>query len=424
MKKNLAVVGAHWGDEGKGKIVDILSARFDCVARYQGGHNAGHTVKVGSTTRVLHLIPSGIFHPNVTCVIGNGVALDPKAFLEESDALEATGASIAGRLFISNRCHIILPYHRAIEGAAEELLGDQKIGTTSRGIGPTYEDKAARRGLRACDLIETDAMQAKIRQQVDEKNRALRALKAPLLEAGAICQAYDAYSARLKPFIIDTAAYLNRLIREGKSILFEGAQGTLLDVDHGTFPFVTSSSAAAGGAATGLGVAPKHVHAVLGVAKAYTTRVGGGPFPTEADTDADAAIRERGREFGATTGRPRRCGWFDGPAARYAALVNGLDALAITKLDVLDTFPEIPVCTGYLYKGSLLEEFPADAGVLGKITPQYRAFKGWQTSTSGTREWKDLPQAAQEYLKFLSDFCETPISMVSTGAERADTIIL
>jgi adenylosuccinate synthase len=424
MKKNLAVVGVQWGDEGKGKIVDILSARFSCVARYQGGHNAGHTVKVGATTRVLHLIPSGIFHADVSCVIGNGVALDPQAFLEECDTLETQGTSLSGRLFVSNRSHLILPYHRVIEGAAEKQLGEQRIGTTSRGIGPTYEDKAGRRGLRVCDLMEPETFQARIRQQVEEKNRALKGLAVEPIDAEPICEAYVRFSARLRPFVIDTALFLNQMIRQGKTILFEGAQGTLLDLDHGTFPFVTSSSAAAGGAATGLGIAPKHVHAVMGVTKAYTTRVGSGPFPTEAAEGDDAAIRERGREFGATTGRPRRCGWFDGPAARYAAMINGLDSLAVTKLDVLDTFQEIPFCTGYLYKGSPLTEFPATAAALSSLTPQYRNFKGWGASTSGVQEWKDLPTAAQDYLKFLSDYVETPIAMVSTGAERADTIVL
>jgi adenylosuccinate synthase len=360
-------------------------------------------------------------------VIGNGVALDPKAFLEECETLEASGTSVTGRLFVSNRCHLILPYHRAIEGAIEELLGARRIGTTSRGIGPTYEDKAARRGLRVCDLMmEPDTLRTKIRQQVEDKNRALKALNpsAASIDPEPICRDYAAYSVHLRPFVVDTALYLNRLIREGKTILFEGAQGTLLDVDHGTFPFVTSSSAAAGGAATGLGVAPKHVHAVMGVTKAYTTRVGSGPFPTEAEGGIDAKIRERGREFGATTGRPRRCGWFDGPAAQYAATINGLDSLAVTKLDVLDTFAEIDFCVGYNYKGSPLNEFPADAGTLAQIVPQYRTFKGWQTSTSGTREWNDLPQTAKDYLKFLSDFVETRIAMVSTGAERADTIFI
>ncbi|HEX4998503.1 MAG TPA: adenylosuccinate synthase [Terriglobia bacterium] len=424
MKKNLAVVGVQWGDEGKGKIVDILSANFSCVARYQGGHNAGHTVKVGSLTRVLHLIPSGIFHADVHCVIGNGVALDPEAFLEECAMLEAAGTNVAGRLFISNRCHLILPYHRAVEGAMEQSLGEGRIGTTSRGIGPAYEDKAGRRGLRVCDLLEPEGLDAKIRQQVDDKNRTLRSFGATLIDPEPICSAYSAYGAKLRAFVVDTSTLLNGLIRAGKTILFEGAQGTLLDLDHGTFPFVTSSSAAAGGAATGLGIAPKHVHAVMGVAKAYTTRVGSGPFPTEAEAGDDARIRERGREFGATTGRPRRCGWFDGPAARYAAAINGLDSLAVTKLDVLDTFAEIPFCVGYTYKGSPLNEFPPDAATLSRIEPQYRAFKGWTTSTSGIREWKDLPKAAQDYLKHLSEFVETPIAMVSTGAERDDTILI
>ena len=426
MKKNLAVVGAQWGDEGKGKIVDILSESYDCVARYQGGHNAGHTVSLGNRRHVLHLIPSGIFQPNVLCVIGGGVVLDPLALIEETQAIQtAMGVSVEGRLFVSNRCHLILPYHRVLEAAIEKQLGERRIGTTSRGIGPAYEDKMGRRGLRVCDLISPDTLPDKIRAQVTEKNRTLEALKYPqTIDPEPICDSYKEYGQKLKPFVVDTSAMLNDMIRNGKSILFEGAQGTLLDVDHGTFPFVTSSSAAAGGVSTGLGVSPKFVHSITGVSKAYTTRVGAGPFPTEALDESGEQLRNRGNEYGSTTGRPRRCGWFDGPAARYAAMINALDSVVITKIDVLDAFDEIPICIDYKYKGSLLKEFPADVSILAEVQPVYKNLRGWKTSLAGIKEWSKLPSVAQDYLKFLSEYLGVPISMVSTGPGRDETIRL
>jgi len=426
VQKNLAVVGVQWGDEGKGKIVDILSESYDCVARYQGGHNAGHTVSVGNRSHVLHLIPSGIFQPNVKCVIGGGVVLDPLALIEESQAIQsAMGVSVEGRLFVSNRCHLILPYHRLIEAAIENSLGERRIGTTSRGIGPAYEDKMARRGLRVCDLVSPDTLPEKIRAQAADKNRVLEALKYPqTIDPEPICESYAQYGKKIKPFVVDTASMLNELIRSGKSILFEGAQGTLLDVDHGTFPFVTSSSAAAGGVATGLGVSPKYVHAVTGVSKAYTTRVGAGPFPTESLDAPGEQLRNRGNEYGSTTGRPRRCGWFDGPAARYATMINALDSIVITKIDVLDAFDEIPFCVDYKYKGCILKEFPADAAVLAEVQPVYKNVRGWQKSLAGIKQWSELPTVAQDYLKFLSDYLGTPISMVSTGPGRNETIRL
>jgi adenylosuccinate synthase len=426
MTKNLAIVGVQWGDEGKGKIVDILAARFDCVARYQGGHNAGHTISFGSRRHVLHLVPSGIFHPNTLCVIGGGVVLDPLALIEERDAIEKIlGEPIKGRLFVSNRCHLILPYHRVVEAAIEKNLGERKIGTTLRGIGPAYEDKMGRRGLRVCDLMDFETLPEKIRTLVAEKNRALEALDYPhTIDPDPMIDAYKGYADELRPYVVDTASLLNRVIAEGKSILFEGAQATMLDVDHGTFPFVTSSSAAAGGVATGLGISPKYVHAIMGISKAYTTRVGGGPFPTEALDDRGETMRTRGNEFGSTTGRPRRCGWFDGPAARYASMINGLDSITITKIDVLDAFAEIPVCVEYRYKGSVLKEYPADPAVLANIQPVYKNFKGWQASLAGLKEWAALPAAAQDYLKFLSDYLGVQISMISTGANRDETIHL
>ncbi len=424
MKKNLAVVGVQWGDEGKGKIVDILSEEFDCVARYQGGHNAGHTVSFGNKRHVLHLIPSGIFQPHVRCVIGGGVVLDPMALLEESEAIEkALSISIKGRLFVSNRCHLILPYHRVLEAAIEKQLGERRIGTTSRGIGPAYEDKMGRRGLRVCDLMSPDTLSAKIRAQVEDKNRRLESLKYPqTIDPEPICESYAEYGEKIRPLVADTSVMLNQMVRDGKSILFEGAQGTLLDIDQGTFPYVTSSSAAAGGAATGLGISPKHVHRVIGISKAYTTRVGAGPFPTEALNDVGDQLRIRGNEYGSTTGRPRRCGWFDGPAARYSTMVNALDSIAITKIDVLDELSEIPFCVEYKYKGSILKEFPADSSILGRVEPEYKSIRGWQTSLAGMTEWSKLPSAAQDYLKFLSDYLEIPVSIISTGAGRHETI--
>jgi adenylosuccinate synthase len=426
VNRNLAVVGVQWGDEGKGKIVDILAREHDCVARYQGGHNAGHTVDISNRRHVLHLIPSGIFQPQVKCVIGGGVVLDPLALIEESEAIRsAASITLEGRLFVSNRCHLILPYHRVLEAAIEKQLGERRIGTTARGIGPAYEDKMARRGLRACDLMDPATLSIKIRDQVAEKNRILEALSYPeTIDAEPICQTYAQYGERIRPFVVDTTVMLNDMIRAGKTILFEGAQGTLLDVDHGTFPFVTSSSAAAGGVAAGLGISPKYIHRVIGVSKAYTTRVGSGPFPTECANAAGEELRARGNEYGATTGRPRRCGWFDGPAARYAVMINALDSIVITKIDVLDTLEEIPICIDYKYKGSVLKEFPADGAILEKVEPVYKNIRGWKQSLAGLKAWQDLPERAQDYLKFLSDYLGIPLSMVSTGPGRDDTILL
>jgi adenylosuccinate synthase len=361
----------------------------------------------------------------VLCVVGGGVVLDPVAFFEETDTIAAAGIEVAGRLFVSNRCHLILPYHRAIEAATEQLLGDRKLGTTSRGIGPAYEDKAGRRGLRVCDLISPETLPQKIGAQVEQKNRVLQALgSSEKLDPKPICETYLRLGERLRPFVVDSAALINRLIRDGKSILFEGAQATLLDIDHGTYPFVTSSSASAGGAATGLGISPRHVQNIIGITKAYTTRVGTGPFPTEAVGSQEEDLRKRGNEFGATTGRPRRCGWFDGPGVRYSTMINGLSSVVVTKIDVLDPLAEIPFCVDYKYKGSILREYPADIDVLAKVEPVYKSMKGWQTSIAGTRDFEKLPTTAQDYLKFLSDYLEVPISMVSTGPEREETIRL
>ena len=423
--RNLAVVGAQWGDEGKGKIVDIIADEFDVVARYQGGHNAGHTIRIGGQRFILHLIPSGIFHPDIQCVIGSGVVLDPLALIEECDGLAEGGTSVDGRLHVSTRCHLILPYHRVLETAIERQLGARKIGTTSRGIGPAYEDKMARRGLRVCDLMDTSTMADRIRDQVALKNSALLSLNYPqVIDPEPICESYAKYAETLRPLFVDTSSILNRMIKDGKRILFEGAQATLLDVDHGTFPFVTSSSSTACGVPSGLGIAPKHVHEVIGVIKAYTTRVGGGPFPTEAEGDASEQLRSRGAEYGSTTGRPRRCGWFDGVAARYAAMLNDMDAIAVTKIDVLDECAEIPVCVGYSYKGSPLNEFPPDTAVLDRVEPVYKNLPGWKSPTAGTKEWSELPEKAQDYLKFISELMDSPLRMVSTGPERDEIVRL
>ncbi len=422
---NIVVVGAQWGDEGKGKIVDLLTEKFDIVARYQGGHNAGHTVIVKGKKFVLHLIPSGILHSGKVCLIGPGVVLDPKAFLSEVKMLEDEGIPVRGNLFISNRAHLILPYHRAVEAAAEAARGDRKIGTTSRGIGPAYEDKTGRRGVRVIDLFDSEALKEIIFTVTTEKNSLIQSLyKGEALSAQAIYEEYRGYAAQMKEFVADGAAYLNRQIRAGKKVLFEGAQGTLLDIDHGTYPYVTSSSASAGGACVGTGVAPSLITGAIGIAKAYTTRVGSGPLPTELNGSVGETIRQRGAEYGASTGRPRRCGWFDGPATQYSALLNNLQAIALTKLDVLDEFAEIQVCTGYDYRGSKLSEFPAEIKVLEQVKPIYKAAAGWQSQTAGIRNYADLPERARDYLKLLSDLTETEFSVISTGPDREDTIIV
>ncbi|MBZ5538385.1 MAG: adenylosuccinate synthase [Acidobacteriia bacterium] len=422
---NMVIVGAQWGDEGKGKMVDLLCDRFDVVARYQGGHNAGHTVRIGDRQFVMHLIPTGILHPDKECVIGNGVVIDPEYLLNEISQLEALGISLRGRLFISTRAHLILAYHRAIEVATERALGDKKIGTTFRGIGPCYEDKAARSGVRVCDLFHPEVLRERIFENVKTKNALLTTLyQAEPLDAQAILDQVMALVEKLKPYATDTAAWLAGAMKAGKRILFEGAQAIMLDLDHGTYPFVTSSSAGAGGACTGTGVPPTRIDGVIGVAKAYATRVGGGPFPTEIKTPLGEQIRQRGGEYGASTGRPRRCGWFDVPAARYAGRINGIDALAITKIDVLDTLEEIPICSGYRYRNSDLKEMPCESSVLENVEPVYRVFPGWQSPTLGLTSREALPQKAQDYLLALSELTEMEIAMISTGPERNQTILL
>jgi adenylosuccinate synthase len=422
--KNAIVLGAQWGDEGKGKVVDLFAEHFDVVARYQGGHNAGHTVRVGDRKIILKLVPSGILRPGKLVAIGNGVVVDPEALLEEIDGLEAAGVGVRGRLFISDRAHVILPLHRMVEKLSEARPG-REIGTTSRGIGPCYEDKIGRRGVRIGDLIDAESFRALYDALAADKEvlRAAFGLGEPA-DTAAARERYVEYGKRIAPMVADTAVLLNRAIGEGKRVLFEGAQGTMLDVDHGTYPYVTSSSAGAGGAATGTGVPPSRIHSVIGVSKAYITRVGGGPFPTESHDQAGETLRSIGNEFGAVTGRPRRCGWFDIPLLRYTAMINGFDSLVITKLDVLDGFAEIPVCTSYRLCGKETMEMPVSARAVGALEPVYTKLRGWQSPTAGLTNYAALPQRAKDYLAFLAERTGVEIGCISTGPERSQTIIV
>jgi adenylosuccinate synthase len=420
---NIVVVGTQWGDEGKGKYVDLLARRVGVVVRYGGGHNAGHTVVVGGRKFVLHVIPSGILHPGVTCVIGNGCVVDPEAFLSEVRALEQQGIEVSKQLYLSDRAHLILPYHRRLEELSEQRLGPRRIGTTWRGIGPAYEDKVGRRGVRVGDLRHPEALAEKLGFLVEEKNAFIAA------SGGRADMEVSDLLALLKPFaefalprVTDTSLLLHRAMEEGRSVLFEGAQATLLDIDHGTYPYVTSSSPTAGGACTGSGVSPKAIDYILGVAKAYLTRVGEGPFPTEMTDALGESIRTRGAEYGASTGRPRRCGWFDCLVVRYANRVNGVDALAITKLDVLDELDEIKICLRYRYRGEAVEEFPGELSLLEGCEPEYRTVPGWKKPTNGIQRREDLPDNARRYLDLLEELCAAPIAMVSTGPEREATI--
>jgi adenylosuccinate synthase len=421
--KAIVVVGAQWGDEGKGKVVDYLASSFDYIARYAGGHNAGHTVIFDNHRYVLQLIPSGILRPEKKAVIGAGTVVDPAALVNEVENLRKSGIEVRGRLFLSNRAHLIFPYHREMDKASEAALGAAKIGTTSRGIGPAYEDKMARRGIRVCDLLDADRFREKLERVIKEKDAISRATYGHPLETAGILDQYLELAAHIRGLVADTAVLLNRALDKGESVLFEGAQGTMLDIDHGTYPFVTSSNATSGGVATGLGVAPTRLTGVVGVTKAYTTRVGAGPFPTEMpDLDANE-VRQRGNEFGAVTGRPRRCGWLDLEVLRFAKMLNGIDSLVVTKLDVFDAQPEIKVCVGYLYKGKPLEEIPPDVETLAQVEPVYHTLPGWRKPTPGIRDVKDLPTAAREYLNFISEKLQVEIGMVSTGPERDATIV-
>jgi adenylosuccinate synthase len=421
--KAVVVIGAQWGDEGKGKVVDYLAASFDYVARYAGGHNAGHTVIFNNHRYVLQLIPSGILRPEKKAVIGAGTVVDPAALVVELENLKKSGIDVRGRLFLSDRAHLIFPYHREMDRAAESARGAAAIGTTSRGIGPAYEDKMARRGIRVCDLLDPDRFGEKLARVIQEKDAISRASYGHPLETAGLLEQYLELAAHIRGLVADTATLLNRALDKGESVLFEGAQGTMLDIDHGTYPFVTSSNATSGGVATGLGVAPTRLTGVVGVTKAYTTRVGAGPFPTEMP-DLDAAeVRERGKEFGAVTGRPRRCGWLDLEVLRFAKMLNGIDSLVVTKLDVFDAQPEIKICVGYKYKGQRLTSMPPDVETLAQVEPEYHTLPGWRKSTPGIRDVKDLPAAARDYLNFISDQLQVEIGMISTGPERDATIV-
>ncbi len=421
--KTAVIVGAQWGDEGKGKIVDVLSENFSVVARYAGGHNAGHTVIINGKKFILQLIPCGILRSGCRSVIGNGVVLDPLALLKEVNALRETGVKVDGSLFVSNRAHVILPYHRMIELASENAPGRVKIGTTSRGIGPAYEDKMGRRGLRVADLLDLKLLRTHIENACREKNMIAHALfNSEPLDPDKMYQEYAEASERVAPFVCDTAALLNRAIADGESVMFEGAQGTMLDIDHGTYPFVTSSSATSGGAVTGTGVAPTAINAVIGVTKAYCTRVGGGPFPSEALDERGDLLRARGNEYGAVTGRPRRCGWLDLPLLRYAGMINGISWLVVTKLDVLDELAEIPVCVGYKINGKVTADIPAHASGYDAIECVYQTMPGWRSSTQGITSMEKLPKAAREYLNFLEKESGTRVGMISTGPGREQTI--
>jgi adenylosuccinate synthase len=417
---NLAVLGAQWGDEGKGKIVDLLTPHFSIVARYQGGHNAGHTVFVDGAKFILRLIPSGILHAGTTCVIGNGVVIDPQALFEEIDELTRHGIDVTNRILISDKAHLILPYHRDLDLLSEARRGERKIGTTSRGIGPAYEDKIARRGIRVCDLADPAALEQNVRDNVTARNRLVQD---STMDWKPVLTQLLRHAERMRPMMRDVSVLLTDAMRQGRSILFEGAQGTLLDIDHGTYPYVTSSNASVGGVATGLGIPPRAIGRVLGVAKAYTTRVGEGPLPTELSGEMGNRLRESGNEYGAVTGRPRRCGWFDAVAVRYAVRINGLDGLALTKLDVLDGLERIDICTAYRCGDRTLAEFPSDVAQLAQCEPVYESMPGWTTPTAGVRDFDRLPAAARNYIARLEEVSGVRAAIVSTGSERDDTIV-
>jgi len=435
---NIIVVGAQWGDEGKGKIVDLLTENADVVARYQGGHNAGHTVVISNKKFILHLIPSGILHKGKTCIIGNGVVVDPRALIEEIKSLRQRGIHIGNNLFISENAHVIMPYHVALENISEQAKGSKKIGTTGKGIGPAYVDKMSRTGIRVGDLIDGRTLKEKIKANLLEANYLLeKRYRAKKINPEKLYSEYIKYAEYLAPFITDTVILINRLIDKGKSILFEGAQGTLLDVDHGTYPYVTSSSASAGGACTGLGVTPTKIDGVLGVVKAYTTRVGGGAFPTELKDKLGELLRLRGGEYGATTGRPRRCGWLDAVGLRRAIRINGFSGVALTKLDVLDELEKLKVCVGYRYedpykrcvcsqKGMAckFDVLPQSYSVLEACEPIYKELDGWRKSTVGIKKLKDLPKQARTYIDFIEDLLDVKIDIISTGQRRDEVIVL
>jgi adenylosuccinate synthase len=422
---SFVVVGSQWGDEGKGKIVDLLTERVDIVARYGGGPNAGHTICVGDRRFALHHVPSGILRDNVLCVIGNGMVVDPASLLKEIGDLREAGVRMEDSLRVSDRAHVILPYHRGCDIAREEAAREGKIGTTRLGVGPTYESKAGRYGLRVADLGDAATLRDKVRAMAEMTAATLGGRVPPEFNppADQVVEEYRRHGEALRPFIADTSVLLNRRLDEGAVILCEGAQGTMLDLDHGTYPYVTSSTSTAGGACTGLGISPIRVDGVLGVLKAYSTRVGGGPFPTEQDNEVGKRIRERGREFGSTTGRPRRCGWFDALVARYSVMINQIECLALTLFDVLDEFDEIPVCVAYEHGGERLESLPADPAVLAACRPIYEVLPGWKQDTSAITRFELLPRAAREYVRAIEGVAGCEVGIISTSPQRDRTII-
>jgi adenylosuccinate synthase len=418
------VIGSQWGDEGKGKIVDLLSSDIDIVARYQGGANAGHTICWGDKTFVLHLVPSGIFQEDVTCVIGNGVVIDPVAVMEEIRMIRDLGYEVEGRLLISHNAHLIMPYHKRVEEARERWRDAGAIGTTGRGIGPAYVDKFARTGIRVVDLLDRDVLRRKLETSIEEKNAILRNIYgADELDVDAIVEEYVEFDQIIDPYVTDTSDFLGRALADGKRVLAEGAQGSLLDVDHGTYPFVTSSHPTAGGCCTGLGVPPTAVDRVIGIVKAYCTRVGNGPFPTELDDEWGEKLRDVGHEYGATTGRPRRCGWLDLVALKYTSMINGFTDNAITKLDVLSGIPEIRVCTAYRVGGKTTDRFPNNIRDLERVEPVYETLPGWGEDITGVSSFDELPAAARDYLAFISDYLGVPNSIISSGPKREQTIV-
>ena len=423
--RNVVVIGTQWGDEGKGKIVDWLTDRAQGVVRFQGGHNAGHTLVIAGKKTVLHLVPSGIVRGNVNCYIGNGVVLSPQALVQEMDELEAAGVPVAQRLCISEACPLILPYHGALDLAREAAKGAHKIGTTGRGIGPAYEDKVARRAIRLQDLFKPVRFAEKLQELLDFHNFVLeKYYKQPKVDFQKTLDEALAFSARLSPLVADVPRALYEANRSGKNLLFEGAQGSLLDIDHGTYPFVTSSNCVAGAAAAGAGIGPHHLHYILGITKAYTTRVGGGPFPTELSDGVGELLRQRGQEFGATTGRPRRTGWFDAAALKRSIQLNGVSGLCITKLDVLDGVEAVKICVGYEVEGRMSDILPVGAEELERCVPVYEELPGWQESTVGVKSYKGLPKAARAYLQRIEELCSVPVDLISTGADREETIVM
>lgn len=421
----VVVVGAQWGDEGKGKIVDVLTEKAYAVARYQGGHNAGHTVVINNEKFVLHIIPSGILHKGKICVIGNGVVVDPAALIEEINGLQKRNIEISSNLFLSANAHLIMPYHAAVEKEQEKIKGSKKIGTTGKGIGPSYVDKIARTGLRAGDLLHPETFREKLSENLSAVNRLLKALyNLPGFKLETVYKEYMGYADKLSQYISETDIIVNRIIDEKKNLLCEGAQGTLLDIDHGTYPYVTSSNASAGGACTGLGIAPTKINKILGIVKAYTTRVGEGPFPTEITDKLGVMIREKGGEYGATTGRPRRCGWLDMVMLRHAMRINRFNGIILTKLDILDGMDTIKICTGYICDGKQLEEFPKDLHQLEKCKPVYEEFKGWKEQTTGVKDFENLPKEAKSYIKSIERMLGTEVEIVSTGQKRDELMVL